>query len=153
MENNEREALAAQTLAGIEKLEKMLMGADEALLGKPDAVGDWSVRDLLSHMVFWHNECLWAIESTLRGTYERRDYSDVDAVNARAVEQMAAVGAPELVEKLISTGREIAARTQEIPEDVWAAKARLKAWVHRTTVHHYQDHEADIRTALAETNT
>lgn len=70
MGNNEREALAAQTLAGIEKLEKML-------------------------------------------TYERRDYSDVDAVNARAVEQMAAVGAPELVEKLMSTGRTIAARTQE----------------------------------------
>ena len=51
--------------------------------------GEWSVRDMLGHIVGWHHEMDDALERIARGERpvpEGVDYSDSDAWNARFVE-------------------------------------------------------------------
>jgi hypothetical protein len=111
---------------------------------RPRTVGDWSVRDLMAHVLSWHDECLWAFKSTLDGTYERRDFSDFDKVNAELLPRYDGQTARELRVRLETTAAEIADQIRKIPEDLWQSKRRLSAWVETTVVGHYAEHAEDL---------
>lgn len=112
---------------------------------RPRTVGEWSVRDLMAHVLSWHDECLWAFRSTIEGNYERRDFSDFDKVNAELLPRYEGQTAQELRQKLESTAADIAAQIREVPDDLWQTKRRLSAWVETTVVGHYAEHVDDLR--------
>lgn len=107
-------------------------------------VGKWSVRDLMAHVVSWHDECLWALRSTMDGTYERRDYSDFDKVNAELVPRYAGMGAEVLRERMKKSADEIVELIRNIPDDLWNEKPRLSAWATMVTLTHYEEHKEDL---------
>lgn len=117
-------------------------------LERANTVGEWSIRDMLAHVVAWHEECLWAIRSTQQGSYERRDYSNVDAWNAGAVAKLAGLSGADLLEKARVTGHEIARMVGAIPDELWEAKRRLYTWPYASTIRHYEEHESDVRSAM-----
>lgn len=133
----------------LQEFERLFRGADAGTLERPNAVGEWSLRDLLTHVIAWHEECLWAVRSTAEGTYERRDYSDVDGWNAEAVSRYAGLPAGEVIDRLGSSGRAIAAELRKIDHELWTAKARLERWVAASTVGHYLEHQEDVRRAIS----
>lgn len=110
-----------------------------------NTVGEWSVRDLMAHVVSWHDECLWALRSTMEGTYERRDYSDFDKVNAELVPRYKGIGAEELRERMKTSADEIVELIRIIPDELWNAKPRLSAWATMVTLTHYEEHQEDLR--------
>lgn len=112
---------------------------------RPRAIGDWSVRDLMAHILSWHEECLWAIRSTMDGTYERRDYSDFDKVNAELLPRYQGRSATELRAQMESTAAEIAELIRQVPDDLWHSKRRLSAWPDMTIVGHYAEHVDDLK--------
>lgn len=150
MTNLTKDAAVEQVGIKVGELSYRLDGLDEAVLRKPLATGEWTLRDLLSHMLFWQHECLWALRSTLNGTYERRDYSDTDKVNAAGVEALKNVGPLEIVEQLRTSGLDIIEAIQMIPEELWEQKERLSAWVHGTIVAHYDEHFSDIDSVVGD---
>lgn len=120
----------------------------EADLEVPKRIGEWSLRDLLAHMVAWNEECLWAIRSSIEGNYERRDYSDVNQWNAGAVDKFRGLDGAEMLVRARETMKGIAASVRQIPEDLWQSKRRLQVWPWNTTIRHYEEHEADVRRVI-----
>lgn len=112
--------------------------------------GGWSPAQLLAHVVAWHEECLWALRATIEGNYERRDYSDVDDWNRRAVERFSGSTGRELLEKATETNRLIAETLREVPLSLWEAKPRVREWAVATTVRHYAEHLEDLTDGAAE---
>ncbi|MEO7803102.1 MAG: maleylpyruvate isomerase N-terminal domain-containing protein [Actinomycetota bacterium] len=139
-----KEELCARVTREVAEMASRLEGVDEELFLKPVGTGEWTLRDLLSHLLFWQKECLWALKSTLEGTYERRDYSDVDKTNAAGVESLKDLKPLEVIAQLKASGVDIAETIKIIPEDLWETKPRLAAWVHGSVTHHYEEHTPDI---------
>lgn len=145
-ERLDREALASQIDQKVDEFADLV--AKTKNIDAPEAVGDWSLRDMLAHIVAWHEECLWAIRSTIEGSYERRNYQDVNGWNANALARYEGISGTELLERARSTGHEVASNLREVPEELWVAKRRLETWPLESTIRHYQEHEEDVRQAI-----
>ena len=141
----DQETLAARLEEDASQFFRLFDGV--AVYDKPGAIGEWSLRDLMAHIVSWHEECLWALRSTVDGTYERRDYSDFDKLNAEMLPKYEGLGAEELRRRMESTARELVAQIRGIPEDLWQSTPRLAAWVNTTAIGHYEEHAGDVRAA------
>jgi uncharacterized damage-inducible protein DinB len=69
-----------------------LLGAirhlSDADLTRPGYVDKWSIQELLGHIAAWDREMMLAVESWLTGTVSAQTCPDVDAFNARVIEQI-----------------------------------------------------------------
>src|ERR671924_552754 len=52
-------------------------------------IGHWGPREVLCHLVWWHQATVEGMESVLAGGAPYRIYASVDEMNARAVGRMA----------------------------------------------------------------
>ena len=145
----EKSAEAARIRQLVEQFHRRLSSIDIAALEKPQTIGEWSIRDLIAHLIFWQDECAWVFTSTVDGSYERRDYSASGDVNAEAVRRYAHLSTDEALESIRSTGLRVADLIEEVDEDLWEErKNRLAGWVEATIPKHYSEHEADLEVAL-----
>ena len=69
-------------------------------------IGKWGPREVLCHLVWWHQATVEGMESVLSGGKPYRFYASVDEMNARAVGRFAGKDMTELVE----LGRQLQAR-------------------------------------------
>ena len=60
-------------------------------------VGIWGPREILCHLVWWHQATVDGMESVLAGGKPYRFYASVDEMNARAVGRMAGHDIAQLV--------------------------------------------------------
>lgn len=132
----------------VESFASVLERADANLLDQPLGSGGWRRRDALAHIVWWHEKCLWAINSTIAGTYERVDLSDVDAVNAQAVKSKEHLDTQDLVTAFRTTGMQIVDAIKNVPEELWKEKPRLAGWVDGCTLRHYGEHVPEMEAAV-----
>ncbi|MCA1838857.1 MAG: maleylpyruvate isomerase N-terminal domain-containing protein [Actinomycetota bacterium] len=145
---SDRHELADKVEQSVRRLHSRLSDASAEILQEPHTIGTWAIRDLVAHMVYWHEQCIWAIRTTMNGTYERRDYSEADDHNERAVIAMSSVPATQLLEKLLVTGLDVAGLVREVPDEMWEAKPRLERWVVLSTLEHHVEHQLDLDKAL-----
>lgn len=146
---SEKSTESGRVRALVEDMYGRLSETDVAILEKPLTIGEWSVRDLMSHLIFWQDECAWVFTSTLDGTYERRDYSASNDINAEAVRRYAHLSTDETLESIRSTGLRVADLIDEVDDDLWEKrKNRLAGWVEATIPKHYSEHESDLEVAL-----
>src|SRR5262247_4716881 len=61
-------------------------------------VGVWGPREVLCHLVWWHQATVEGMESVLAGGKPYRFYASVDEMNARAVGRLAAHDIAQLIE-------------------------------------------------------
>ena len=61
-------------------------------------VGIWGPREILCHLVWWHQATVEGMESVLAGGKPYRFYASVDEMNARAVGRLAGHDIAQLVE-------------------------------------------------------
>ena len=61
-------------------------------------VGTWGPREVLCHLVWWHQATVEGMESVLAGGKPYRFYASVDEMNARAVGRLAGHDIAQLVE-------------------------------------------------------
>ena len=82
-----KERLLEELKSGRERLEATLAGVSEEQMTAPGAVGDWSVKDLLAHLIFWEQAPVRALRAEARGEPGRLPSDDegADRLNARAV--------------------------------------------------------------------
>jgi hypothetical protein len=60
--------------------------------------GRWGPREVLCHLVWWHQATVEGMESVLAGGKPYRFYASVDEMNARAVGRLAGQDIPQLAE-------------------------------------------------------
>src|SRR2546421_8059353 len=75
-------------------------------------VGHWGPREVLCHLVWWHQATVEGLESVLSGGKPYRFYASVDEMNARAVGRLAGQDIAQLAElvrqlqaRLVKTAR------------------------------------------------
>ena len=61
-------------------------------------VGPWGPREVLCHLVWWHQATVEGLESVLSGGNPYRFYASVDEMNARAVGRLAGQDIAQLAE-------------------------------------------------------
>lgn len=101
----------------------------------------WSVKDLLWHLGCWTAESARQLERIRLGTYEERDWSDTDDLNARYL------GEARRLDLATVRTEMIAARNRALEE--WAALDELTPeaieWFEESGPVHIRDHIEDLR--------
>ena len=119
----------------------------EGALLDAGAVGEWSVRDLLTHIATWEREFLKALTVILAGErlpHYSTLYGGIDAFNAR--EQAAARGlsTAQARRALVETHAELLRTLRGLPLQAPRAEERLRRRLRQDTSHHYAEHARQV---------
>ncbi len=119
---------------------------DQQML-EPGVEGDWSVRDLLTHVSIWEDETLKYLPLIAEGgrTPHYAEQGGIDAFNARAVEARRGLTLDEVKDQLAETHRRLLAYVQSVPEELFATETRFRHRLRIDTYSHYPEHTEAIR--------
>jgi hypothetical protein len=109
--------------------------------------GEWSVRDILAHIIGWYRESVAALERIARGERpvpDGVDYSDGDAWNARFVEAWRNASPATVVAELRASKETLAAAARQVLESRFE-EGRAGHRTLTVTIGDYQGHAPDIR--------
>ena len=132
------------------RLEKNLDGLSELDMTRPGAVGEWSVKDVLAHLVAWEQLFLDWYESGLHGripeiTPVGMSGKAIDALNQKIFVQYHQCSLNEIKEEFQTSYQQVLAIVQAIPEEdlftagryAWTGKLALADYVAGNTCNHY----------------
>lgn len=109
---------------------------------EPGVVGSWSVKDLCGHITTWEEEVVENIQRFLEHR-RMRQYRDIDAFNARAVEAKRAFSLDAVMADFYQNHGELMDFLRGLQDTVFALRAiqqRLRA----DTYQHYREHVQDL---------
>ena len=102
--------------ASYQNLMESIDGLTEEQLSAPSAIGEWSVKDVLSHTAYWNEQALEGTERRLRGEQQPDDGEDFQAVNERVQVERADWPLARVTESLTQVHDRFVAITTEHPE-------------------------------------
>ncbi len=79
-------------------------------------VGKWGPREVLCHLVWWHQATVEGMESVLSGGKPYRFYASVDEMNARAVGRLAGRDTAQLAELVRQLQARLVKATRALPD-------------------------------------
>ena len=93
-----------------QKIETLISSLDETVktglayfesnADSEDRVGIWTPREVLCHMIYWHQATVEGMETVASGGEPHRIYASTDEMNARAVGRASGKSVPQLIEEL-----------------------------------------------------
>jgi len=110
--------------------------------------GEWSVRDMLGHIIGWHHEMDDALERIARGERpvpEGVDYSDGDAWNARFVETWRNASPEAVAAELTASKNLFVEAARQVPDEKFEEGRAAYRIVTTTGTGHYAEHAPVIR--------
>jgi len=118
------------------------------LLGQPNAIGEWSLQDILGHIATWEEEALKYIPVILDGKRLPR-YSDmyggIDAFNAMTITENRRLTFAEVRERSVKTHQRLLDYLQTLPVEQFASGSRVSRRILLDTYGHYPHHTQAIR--------
>jgi hypothetical protein len=141
----EREALIKDLDGEYESLYGVLMSLSDADKTCPMLDG-WSVKDILAHIAGWLREGTKALEGLARGeqgTEESLD-DDVDARNARFVEEWRDASVQEVQTELHLAKNVFARALRALPEERFAEGQEARRLVYGEGIDHFSEHGKQI---------
>ena len=122
-------------------------GLSEAQLAQPGVTGDWSVIDILAHVMAWENEALLHLPHILEGKRPPK-YSDlyggIDAFNDLKVRESRALPPAEVLARVEETHRRLIDYLLTAPEAQLATETRFRRRIRLDTYSHYPIHTKAI---------
>src|SRR5437016_13640755 len=79
-------------------------------------IGHWGPREVLCHLVWWHQATVEGLESVLSGGKPYRFYASVDEMNARAVGRLAGQDIAQLAELVRQLQARLVKAARALPE-------------------------------------
>lgn len=113
--------------------------AEEHLL-EPNAVGEWSLKELLGHIAFWDD--LGRENAALALSGQAREFDDFEAMNQA---DHAARQGRTLAEERAAMHQAHAALVADLEERAELDAAAINAAIAGATYEHYDEHLADVR--------
>ena len=112
-------------------------------------VGDWSVRDILAHILAWEEEAVKRLKLIAKGTPERIKWvppGKVDEWNAKAREKRLGMSLTAVLAGLAARREEISRLLRSLPEETLGdgAKVPLSVWLPNCTYKHEAEHAEQI---------
>jgi hypothetical protein len=123
-------------------------GLSNSQLSEPGVVGDWSVKDVISHVTWWEEEALRHLPPIIAGERPPRysvTYGGIDAFNAMMAEQKRDLSVSDVLTQQDDTHRRLIAFVQRVPEDQFARETRFRRRLRLDTYGHYPIHTRAIR--------
>lgn len=124
-------------------------GLDSVVMEKKNAVGDWSIRDIILHIAMWEGEVLKALAVWRLG--HRIDWSYVGEeetilkFNDFWIEAMKHLSAEKVVQMFNLTHSAIVAEISSIPENIWEGRGGVPEWLPSITIDHNREHIDKIK--------
>ena len=110
--------------------------------------GEWSVRDVLGHIIGWHHEMDDALERIARGERsvpEDIDYSDSDAWNARFARTWRNASPEAVVAELTASKDLFVEAARHVPDERFEDGRAAHRILTGTGTEHYAEHTPAVR--------
>jgi len=117
----------------------------------PGSMGEWSVKDILAHLVDWEQRFIGWYEAGRRGEVPQTPapgmtWRDLPRLNQQGFERHRDRPLPEILAEFQSSHRQIVRLVEEMPEEeiltpgyyAWTRKASLAGWIAANTCEHYR---------------
>jgi uncharacterized damage-inducible protein DinB len=133
------------------KLLAALNGLSEDEMARPAAVGRWSVRDVLAHILAWDEEAATRLELLAAG--RPQDFAritneeELEAWNASAHERYAGLALAEVMRRLEAVQGRILVGLDSLSDErlgTDAGPVPVRHWLPECTYAHEDEHCADI---------
>jgi len=133
------------------KLLAALEGLSEEEMARPGAVGRWSVRDVLAHLLAWEEEAVTRLD--LLAAERPQDFArivdeeELEAWNARAHQRYAGLALAEVMRRLENVKGRILAGLDSLSDERLSTDAGpvpVRNWLPECTYAHEEEHCADI---------
>lgn len=141
-----------QILDKIDLAWQELLDAIEGLpndrMTQPGVTGDWSVKEILSHVSWWEEESLKYLPVILRGERPPRYsamYGGIDAFNAQMTAEKHSLPLEEVLRSFNATHQRLLDFLATVPEEQFATETRFRRRLKYDTFTHYPEHAAAIR--------
>jgi hypothetical protein len=139
------------------RLMRVIQALDGAQIVTAGALGAWSVKDILAHLIFWTRFPVAEVSAALRGEPHPFDHSDPNAINAQSVEVYAYRPAQDAVRDFVSAFWSTTQFLRDLPDAAFepggaveqALGDSLSGAFGNNTWEHYALHRADIEAWLA----
>jgi len=125
-----------------------LEGLSEKEQTQVPVVGQWTVRDLLAHILAWEEVCLERLDLFAAGRADEIPWvaeEEVDDVNARFHQEKSGLTLGRARERLEGVGRELEERLDRLPTEAAEGSEPIAVWFPNCTYAHYQEHAEHIR--------
>jgi hypothetical protein len=130
---------------------------------EPGPMGDWSFRDLVSHLLAWRNRTIGRLQAAAAGAPRPANpwpagVSEDDPINAWLRDQDAGRSSEELLEAYAASFGRLTAAVDALPEESFVAESDTPGYfrwrdntgeVESDFSGHLQDHADDVRAWLA----
>jgi hypothetical protein len=118
-------------------------------------IGRWGPREVLCHLVWWHQATVEGMESVLSGGAPYRLYASVDEMNARAVGRLAGKNIDQLADLVRQWQARLVKAAKALPDlqvtvlvlgdgSERSAQQRLE-----TIAHHWDEHVKELQALSA----
>jgi uncharacterized protein (TIGR03083 family) len=145
-------------------LESILSGIGGDRMLEPGAQGEWSVKDLLAHIVVWEQRMVRWIGEALRGetpeiAQEGFTWDDLDAMNEQSYLANKDRPLDEIQSEFRASHQEALATVAALTEDdlfdgerfAWRKGVPLLQMVAANTWYHYKEHREDLERWMTHT--
>jgi hypothetical protein len=122
-------------------------GLSEAQLLEPGVMGEWSVKDILAHVITWEEEALSYLPLILSGGRppRYRQFGGIDAFNAQRAEQKRDLALSEVLRQLEGTHQRLLDYLRGVPEEHFTRETRFRHRLRLDTYSHYPLHARAIQ--------
>lgn len=140
------------------RLEKNLANLTDQELIEPGVIGDWSVKDILAHLVDWEQRFLGWYQAGLRGEVPQipapdMTWRDLDKLNQLIYEENKDRSLSSVLGDFETSYEQVLETVKSIPEQdifpvgryAWTGKANLNAYIMANTANHYRWAKTQIR--------
>lgn len=113
----------------------------------PGVTGEWSIKEIVSHVSWWEEEALKHLPVILNGGRPKRYsvlYGGIDAFNARMAEERRALTLEQALKWQDDTHRRLIEYLQIVPEQHFIIETRFRRRLRLDTYGHYRIHTQAI---------
>ena len=148
--------MAAGRSQVLEKIDVELANLQEAIANIPaeqlegaPVVGNWSAKDMMSHITTWEVEAMNNIESFLDPNIgEMRSYPDTDAFNERTLGEKREIPLIDIRRDLWETHSNVLKFLRDLPGSAFA-QDEVDRRIRLDTYNHYAEHAESFRGYVA----
>lgn len=135
------------------EIETLWAGATEAqMTERPGSQADWSVKDLIAHLLYWEQQVIAEVRLGLEGGIPDLSGDD-DVINARVFEENRDRPLSEILKAFARSHREMLTFVEQIPEAdlmdterfTWADDGTLYRHIITEYLDHYEGHMVGLR--------
>jgi hypothetical protein len=141
-----------ELLARLEKtwsvFQESYAGLSDLQLTEPGVTGEWSVRDIVTHVTTWEQEALTHLATILKGEKPPRysiTHGGINAFNRTMTEQNRGLGLAEVRRQAKDTHRRLLSFIESVPEDQFRSETPFRHRLRLDTYSHYRKHADAIR--------